>query len=376
MAIRGLLGELGLESLMRWKKTRTGFYHDGSLHPFSNAVDFLRFPLLSPVEKIRLARTVWSASRLTDWRSIETLTVEEWLTRLSGPGVFEKIWRPLLLAKLGEDYRTTSATFLWATIQRLYAARKSGLKEELFGYLPGGYARMLGTFQKSLADRNVEVLTSMPIEQIASDGANRHAVHVRGEDAPRYFRNVVVTIPAPLAARVCVSLSSEEQRRLSGVSYLGILCASVLLRRPLTDYYVTNILDSTIPFTGLIEMSALVDGSEFAGRGLLYIPRYVRSDHPDFARTDEELQREMIASLQKMHPNVKPEDILAFRLSRVRHVFPRPEPGYSQRVPPIDSTVAGLSVVNSAQILNGTLNANETVSLAQREALRIHAKYN
>ena len=35
------------------------------------------------------------------------------------------------------------AAFIWATIARMYAARRSGLKEERFGYVPGGYARVL-----------------------------------------------------------------------------------------------------------------------------------------------------------------------------------------------------------------------------------------
>jgi protoporphyrinogen oxidase len=139
-SLRGLLGELDLDREMRWNKTRTGFYCHGRLHPFSSAIDFARFPLLNPLEKIRFGLAVLRASRLPSPESIESLTVEEWLTRISGKPVFEKIWRPLLRAKLGDDYQTTSATFMWATIQRLYAARRSGLREELFGYLPGGYS--------------------------------------------------------------------------------------------------------------------------------------------------------------------------------------------------------------------------------------------
>ena len=45
---------------------------------------------------------------------------------------------PLLRAKLGDAYQAASAAFIWATIQRLYAARRSGLKKEMFGYVPGG----------------------------------------------------------------------------------------------------------------------------------------------------------------------------------------------------------------------------------------------
>ena len=50
----------------------------------------------------------------------------------------------------------------------------------------------------------------------------------------------------------------------------------------------------------------------------------------------------------------------------VRHVFPIPTIGYSNRVPPIQTSVPGVYLVSSAQILNGTLNVNETLQLAAR----------
>jgi protoporphyrinogen oxidase len=171
-------------------------------------------------------------------------------------------------------------------------------------------------------------------------------------------------------------LNERERDDLAKIQYLGIICASVLLRSSISRYYITNILDESIPFTGLIEMSALVDASEFNNRGLLYIPRYLPPHHPDFAKSDDELKPEMLSSLKRMHPSLVDEDILAFKISRVRYVFPRPTIGYSRQVPAIDSSIPGLSIVNSAHILNGTLNANETIGLAQREARRLYALTN
>ena len=60
-----------------------------------------------------------------------------------------KVWLPLLRAKLGENYRETSAAFIWASIARMYAARRGGMKEELFGYVPGGYARIIQHFAET-----------------------------------------------------------------------------------------------------------------------------------------------------------------------------------------------------------------------------------
>ena len=56
--LHGLLEELGLSALLRWGTTRTGFFTDGRLRSLSNSLEFLAFPALSLVDKLRLAATV------------------------------------------------------------------------------------------------------------------------------------------------------------------------------------------------------------------------------------------------------------------------------------------------------------------------------
>jgi hypothetical protein len=65
-----------------------------------------------------------------------------------------------LLAKLGQSYRETSAAFIWATIARMYAARRTGLKKEMFGYVCGGYAHVLRRFAEVLEGQCVELRTN------------------------------------------------------------------------------------------------------------------------------------------------------------------------------------------------------------------------
>lgn len=365
--LRGLLGELGLEQDMRWVQTRTGFYSDGRLHSMSNLLEFLRFPPLNLVDKLRLGATIVYASRITNWRRLEEVPVSDWLRRWSGRRTFERIWLPLLRSKLGENYRRTSAAFIWATIQRLYAARRSGLKKEMFGYLPGGYARILGRFSQVLKDEGARILTGFATRHIAPGEGG--AIEVESEDGRRLaFDRMVLTIAAPLAARICPTLGAEERERLEGVQYLGVICASLLLKNPLAGFYVTNITDEGFPFTGVIEMSALVDRAQFGGRCLVYLPKYVDPDDPAFALPDHELQGQFLAALERMHPGFRRDDLLCFRVSRVRRVFALSTIGYSRHLPAMATSLPGLHVVNSAHILNGTLNVNETLQLAERAA--------
>lgn len=367
--LRGLLRELDLDREMKWVRTRTGFYVDGRLLSLSNVMEFLRFPPLALIDKLRLGATILNASRRSDWATLEDIPVSDWLIQMSGRRTYEKLWLPLLRAKLGENYKKTSAAFIWAVIARMYAARRTGQKQELFGYVPGGYARVLDRLAKALAAAGVDVVLRSAVRSVqpTESGVAVHVADGRMLD----FDRVVLSVPAPVCAALCKELNPDERQRLNGVTYQGIVCASLLLRKPLAGFYVTNITDSSIPFTAVIEMSALVDRSHFNGNALVYLPRYVQPDDPLLDEPDEAIKAKFIDGLRRMYPQFAPEDVLSFRVSRVRYVLPIPTLGYSRRMPPMHTSIPGLHIVNSAQILNGTLNVNETIALAERAAAEL-----
>ena len=382
---RRVLAELHLEQDMKWVETKTGFFTDGQLTSMSNTLEFLRFPPLGLLDKLRLGGTIFYASKLRDGKRLESIPVASWLRKLSGKRAFEKIWLPLLRAKLGENYQHTSAAFIWATIARMYAARRTGLKKEMFGYLPGGYARILEHFETLLHANGVDVRVNHALRRaggvsppVASDTvdaprtggltppARQPQVELCFADRPtEIFDRVVLTTPAPIISRVCPDLTQDEHRRLNGLRYQGIVCASLLLKKPLAKYYVTNITDDWVPFTAVIEMTTLVDPAEFGGRSLVYLPKYVAPDDPLFEVSDEELRTQFIAALCRMYPDFSESDVEAFRVSRVRHVVALTTLNYSDNLPPMKTSLPGVFAINSAHIVNGTLNVNETVKLAE-----------
>ena len=71
-----------------------------------------------------------------------------------------------------------------------------------------------------------------------------------------------VGVPVPTETvpevKLCPALSPQEKAAHAGIQYQGIICASVLMKKALADYYVTNLIDSWVPFTAVIEMTALV----------------------------------------------------------------------------------------------------------------------
>ena len=374
--LRAMLGELGLADRLRWSNTRTGFYTDGQLYSLSTSLEFLRFPPLNLVDKARLAATILYASRIRDGQALETVPVTEWLGRLSGRRTLERIWIPLLKSKLGENYRLASAAFIWAIIARMYAARRSGLKREMFGYVEGGYAEVLPRLRERLEIEGVQFRCGTAVEAVVTDrrtGGPADAATVRlANGETLQFDDVILTVPCGKVAALCPELTGAERERLKSVVYQGITCASLLLRRPLAGYYVTNITESWVPFTAVIEMTALVDPSAFGGNSLVYLPRYLTQDDPFWQRSDAEVKEEFLAALERMYPHFRREDVLAFEVSRVREVLAVSTLQYSaQRLPPVRTSLEHIFIVNSAQIANGTLNLNETIGLADQKAIEL-----
>jgi protoporphyrinogen oxidase len=372
LRLRALLAELGLESSLEWTTAQTGFYTDGKFSSMNGLVEFLRFPPLGLIDKFRLGVTILRASRIADPAPLERVSVETWLRKWSGKKTFEKIWQPLLRAKLGERYRDASAAFIWAIIVRLYAARRAGLGAERFGYVRGGYARVIDALTEKLRSLGVELRTSSPVARIVRDGGAQRVELADGTATT--CERAIVTLAAPLAARVCPELTEDERARLSEKLYGGIVCASVLLDEPLGPYYVNNLTDAWVPFSAVIEMSTIVDRAEFGGKALVYLPKYVSPDDPIFDEDDATIEARFLDALGRMYPNFSREGVRAFRISRVRRVFAIATLGYSERIPPIVTSVPGLYLANSAHIVNGTLNVNETVTLAERAFALITSK--
>jgi len=369
--ILGLLNEIGLESELRWTETKTGFYSRHGLHSISNSIDFLRFPPLSLWEKFRLGLGILRAARLRDQTDLEQIPVAEWLINIFGAGVYEKIWEPLLKCKLGTCRNEASAAFIWSYISRYYSTRdKSASKKECLGYVHGSYRTVFDRLLVLLREQGTEFLMNAPVERIERGPSG--GVRVRHAKGVSDFDRVIFTGPSHIFARVAPDLGPEYLAQLRRVKYLGVLCAVLVLKKPLSPYYVTNLIDSSVPLTGIVEMTAMVrKDEETAGRHLVYLPKYFDQDDPALQQSDEAVWSQLKAGLLRVHPDLNDNDIEKVFIFRERYVQPIPVLRYSQLLPPMETTIPGLLLANTTFIINRTLSNNEMIRIARLAAEKI-----
>lgn len=359
-----LLRRIGLEDQIRWRKSGTGYYVDGRIHPFDSTADFLRFPLLGPWSKARLAATILGCSRITDWRGLEEIPVEDFLVRWSGRPTFERFWKPLLLAKLGEHYRRVSAVFIWSYIRRLFSARDGAARKEELGFVHGGYRTVFQALLERIDAAGGTVRTGVRVESVS--GGDEGGIEVIAEGEPSRWDKVLLTSPVGVARRIVDPGLLSPLEQSADVEYLGVACLALVTRAPLVSQYVVNLGDGSTPFTGVIGLSSLTGPEETGGLHLTYFPRYVLSTDPFLQRSDREIRDEFLAAALRMFPSLDPEDVVGAHVHRALRVQPLQVLGYSKLVPDVRTRHPDLYLLNSAQFVNNTLNNNEVAGAVER----------
>ncbi len=269
-----LISDLGLQSQLRWKTTETGYFARGTFYDMSSTADFLRFPLLSLSDKGRLGLLIQYARWGANPQALYGITAKDWLIRWCGQRAYVAFWQPLLKSKFGALHDQVAATFIWATVTRLFGARRGGANREQLGYVSGGYHRILGALEAKLSELGARIFLRTTVHEIGAaslhDGSTVGKVtYDSGKPSTEgrqheCFDQVFFTAATPLARR---SVSAElmphveqmQQDYPTSAAYLGIVCAVLVLAKPLMPYYVLNIGDDPSVITGIVEMTSLID---------------------------------------------------------------------------------------------------------------------
>lgn len=356
--------DLELSGSLTWRRTFTGFYVDERMHSISSNWEFLKFPLLPLISKLRLAWTLIYGSRIEDWQSLEKVTVEDWLVRMSGRATYEKMWKPLLLAKLGESHESVSAVFIWSYIKRLFSARHTAASKEQLGHVSGGYKAIFDRLQQVVEKFGGDVRTGVTVTSIRPARGGGIDVSIGSEELS--FDRVVCTSPVPVLRRLAHAALLDIEPRGGSVEYLGVICVVVVSREPLVPYYVVNIADERVPFTGIIGMTNVISRENTAGLHLTYLPKYVLSSDPLFRRPDTDIQEEFLRGVRRILPDFDMSCIEALHVNRAERVQPLQVLNFSHLVPTVTTKHPDFFVLNTAQFVNATLNNNEVIAAVNR----------
>ena len=182
------------------------------------------------------------------------------------------------------------------------------------------------------------------------------------------FDKALLTIDCPEVIKIAgIESGSMEPywEKVGDVKYMGVICLLLVIKHPLSPYYVINLLDKKLPFTGIVEVTNVVDSSCFGGRHIVYLPKYVTHEHQLNNQSDQMIIDLFIKQLKRVYPMLDNSAILHCRVLRERFVQPIQKLNSLNRAIGYQTPVPNLYLCNTSMIHNSTLNNNAVIKNAK-----------
>jgi protoporphyrinogen oxidase len=358
--VLGLAEELGLRDKFRFRPTKVGFYGDGHLFSMTSPREFLTFPLLRPLERMRLAAFVARCQLISDHRELDETPLVQWLTKRCGRGVVERLWKPLLDSKFDGRFDDLPATYIWARTKRMSKTRdKSGA--EIMGWLEGGYTTLIDAIERRIRELGGEIHAGAQVDRIAGVGGQVSGLMIEGRYRP--FDHVLCTLSPPqsrnLLPKDLAHHAHDERFR-----YLGVICLLLRTKESISPYYHLNITDRTVPLTTIVETTHVVDPDSVGGH-LVYITRYVDPDHPEHTTPVDELEAEYLARARTIFPGLTDDVILHSKVQRARVTEPVHLLGGARNLPEL-FPAPGLSLASLAHVYPEISSGQATMGVTEK----------
>ena len=341
-ALLQLIEDVRLGHEVQWKTTKMGFMYQRKMYPLNTAADLLRFGPLTPLERLRMGLMGIRARLAGLDPKLDNISAENWIRGVAGDRAFDILWRPLLSAKIGDQYPALPA--LWLS-SRMNREKNTGPERK--GCLTGGYRSLIEAFERELRSRGVEFRMRTRIAAIERDG---DLMMLRHEDGRREsFDFVVSTSPLVQFQRMARDLPLPPAIADLKLDYQGVVSGVFLTEKPLTEYYWMPFVDSGATAQGVIEMSNLVPLERSQGLYVNYFVNYTHRDSELFKHTDDELRALYTKDLQELFPHAAGtlRDTFVFRAPFVEPIWSL---NYSQVVPPTSVIPGRLYLACTAQV--------------------------
>lgn len=360
-----MLNELGISDKLIWRTTSMGILTNGSLHDWGNPVALLRFREISLLSRLRYGLFAFVSVRRNRWDAIEAESARSWITRWCGTEVYDRLWKPLFALKFYQYADDISAAWIWTRIRRIGRSRRSLMREEL-GYIEGGSQTLVDALCSAILACGGKISTGSPAQTVqVQDGKVTGVVTPTGllrADA------VISTVPTPLVSAMIPSLSEDWKARYQSIVNMGICCLVFKLKRSVSPHFWVNVSEPDVSIPGIIEFSNL---RPVGRETVIYVPYYMPNDNVKFSWTDDALLDEAFGYLQRINSALKREDIISAHVARLRYAQPICEPGFTKKIPPVQTPIAGLQVADTCFYYPEDRGISESMRLGREMAERL-----
>lgn len=353
----GLMREMGLEDRLVWQSGKTSVLYDGRIAPLNSPMDFLRFPFVPFLDRLRWVAAMAFLKAAPNERVFAGQRAADWTRRAMGQRVYEVVWEPLLRGKFGQRKDEIAMSWFWSRVHE---------RTFKLGYPRGGFQQLYEALGTRIRDLGGTVLTNTTATLLRSEGSQ---VVVKTEGDTFHFDQVLVTLPTRLFARLAEGLPAEFVERYPGPDHYGAHVVVLGLDRPLLEeVYWLNVNQTGFPFLALVEHTNFMPAADYGGKHLVYLGNYLPMDHPLFGREDADVVSEYMAAIGRIRPEFRSEWVTDSWVFKAPYAQPIVTGDYVSKLPPHETPLPGVFLANMAHVYPQDRGQNYSMRLGERLA--------
>ncbi len=368
--IINLTKDLELEEELFFPTPRTSILYEGKIYPFSNPLDWFKFPGYNIFDFFRFG-VVGAFLRYTKfWRFLEQYTAVSWTRKYYGKKIFDISWKPLLIGKFGDYYDKVNMAWLWARLH---------VRSFRLGYFEGGFQALVDRLTEQVVAYGGELVLNAPVQKIRVVENGRIAITINNEE--HYFDACMVTTSPHLLSKMAPDLPEDYLSQLLQLKSMGAVVMTFAMKESVMAESATYWLNvpaespdktqNELPFLAIVEHTNYIDRQHYGGDHILYCGDYVDPDHPYMTMSKEELEELFLAALPKINPNFKKEWVHKSWVFRASYAQPVPFVNHSVNIPNIRTPLPNLYFASMSQVYPWDRGTNFAVEIGRNTAKMI-----
>jgi protoporphyrinogen oxidase len=363
--ILGLIRELGLGEKIVVRRPVTAVYHEGKFYPLDSIPSWLAFPGLPIPLRFWNLLIAGSFLKLNPfWKWMEAYSADEWMRHWFGRRIYEKMWKPLMLGKFGEEnYRTIPMSWFWA---RVHSRTPSLTTYE------GGMQAFLDQLAARLESMGVEIRYSAAVHNIYARPSGR--LELSGDAGMDRFDLCLATTSPHGFADMAPGLPAEYLAKLRALRHMGAVVMVFSMTRQLSTkgvYWHNLPKEAGFPFLAMVEHTNFLSPEHFGRDHIVYCGDYLPLGHEYFQLSKDELAKRFLAVLPRFNPEFQASWVKKSWLFKTEYAQPVPGLFHSRNIPDVRTPLPGLYFASMSQVYPWDRGMNYAVRLARETARRM-----
>ncbi|HVA96867.1 MAG TPA: FAD-dependent oxidoreductase [Candidatus Acidoferrales bacterium] len=364
-AILDLAKELDFPVLI--KRPRTAHLVDGKIMQLDSPGTLLSFKKLTIAERLQMGLTIASLRFNPFWKPLERYTATAFLKKTIGKKAYEIFWEPLLVGKFGKYADSISLAWFWSRV----AKRTTNL-----AYPEGGFLR----FAKHIADvvekKGGKIYYNTEIQELTANGTPQIKYKTgNAKLTTENYDKIVVTLPSFAFLKIAPQLPETYKKSLMRLKGLGAIVVIMRLAKPFfkDNTYWLSVCNTKAPLLAIVEHTNFMDSKHYHNEHLVYLGHYLPSDHPylDVSMNEKELLQIFDPFLKTLNPNYK-KSLIGLKKFTVPFAQPIIPVNYSKMIPPFDTPLPNVYLVNMQQVYPWDRGTTYAVELGEKIATLIN----